>query len=463
MSRNKKTGGRAARTTAVVASLACAGSLMAVVYTSNAQATPADGTSAGANRPSPEALLREEISKAANALYDTAHRDPRTGYAGIVVAAQDGGYTLNWKGVVPQSVTRLIEAQRASGLTVSVKASRYTSRELNDRARAIAASKATIGGAAITSVGPNGDGNSLNITVAPRTAPGAAASLTAESLRSVSAHLPESLTGGIPVHLTERAAAVSIASPPGRGNSALQRNADAPPWIGGSVIRIGNGTCTSGFNVYDPNTQKNYMLTAAHCGKVKDIVRNGESSATLGTLVDEEEWLDSALVEYGAGGITHAALGRIYSGYGVARAGFEWRGVAAARRSFIGEENICTSGALMGEVCGGRIVNKDVLITPGGAPTASVDEVWQIAKVAMAGSGDSGGPAYVRTLSGDVSPRGVLSATAPDGGRHSCHNPLNFGTRPSCNSTVYITKILDSMDEHVRNLNSVNALQIKTH
>lgn len=454
---SNKTGRRASRTKAV-ASLALSGAMLAVVYTANAQAIPVGGPSSDARQPASETVLQEKISKAANALYDTAHKDPRTGYASIVVSVEDGGYTLHWKGTVPRAVTSLIETQRQSGLTVSVEASRYTSRELNSRARAIVDSKATIDGAAVTSAGPSGDGNSLNISVAPRAS---GANLTRASLRSMSARLPESLTRGIPVNLTEREAATPIAGPPGREDSSWSRNKDTPSWHSGSVIRVGSGTCTSGFNLYDPNTLKHYMLTAAHCGKVKDSVWNGESYGMLGTLIDEEEWLDSALVEYGTGGNNtgHSSM-QMYSGYGVARAGWDTMGVSDSRRAFLGEQNICANGALMGQVCGGKIVSKDVWITPDRSPSARVDEVWQIAKVAMAGAGDSGGPAFVRTIEGGASPRGVLSATAADGGRHSCHNPLNFGTRPSCNSTVYITNLQDSIDEHVRNLSSVHALKI---
>lgn len=254
-----------------------------------------------------------------------------------------------------------------------------------------------------------------------------------------------------------------IASPPGRDDSSWKRNRDFPAWTAGSVIWVGTGgTCTSGFNVFDPFTNKNYILTAGHCGKVRDFVRDGESYGVLGAVIDEEDASDSAILQYGlAGGNTGDAYGGICTGYGVARAGWERIEVRDVRRSFLGEENICTSGALMGEICGGRIVNKDVWVPLERAPSASLDEVWQIANVAMAGSGDSGGPVFVRTIDRGVSARGVFSATAPDGGRHSCRNPLNFGTRGSCNSTVFITNLQDSMDEHVRNVSSIYGLAIK--
>ncbi|MEU3408570.1 hypothetical protein ABZ766_32120 [Streptomyces sp. NPDC006670] len=445
------------RRTAVAASLALAGTLLAVPYI--AQAATADEPVTEPVQATPAELLREQISRAANDLYDTAHKDASTGYSNLVVSTKDSGYTLYWKGEIPAAVTKLIDAQRTQGLRISIQDAAYTRQELDAKAQVIARPDATVGGDTITSVGPSNDGNGLDVTVEPASfvIPGSQQELDAlENDRSALA----SLTGGIPVNLTKMAAGTpTIMVPKAPDMTRFQASGYLP---GGAGIGSPN-YCTTGFTVVDPLTQVKYMTTAAHCvNKIGETVKNGNKDKVLGKVIDIQEYNDSALIAIDPGVKTSPT---VYSEHGLGIPGGTTRRVAYSSRTFVGEL-LCADGALLGEQCGGKVValgrqvwdrkNKHYRL---------LDKVEQVAGRYMAGAGDSGGPVYAgRTGTGNALyaayPRGVISMTV-DG--QSCINPIpGVGKyRPNCSPNIWITNLENSLQLHAQALR-LSSLRVDT-
>ncbi|MFD7836144.1 hypothetical protein [Streptomyces sp. NPDC059761] len=438
------------RRTAVVASLALAGTLLAIPYM--AQAASFDDPAPETGQESPAALLSEQISQAANDLYDTAHKDTVTGYSNIVVSAKDSGYTLYWKGEVPLAITNLVESQRKQGLRVSVQDANYSRTELEAKAQSIAQPGASVGGNPITSVGPSNDGNALDIAVAPSAfvIPGSQQELDAlERDRSALT----SLTGGIPVNISAKESATPVALKPKVGPD-MTRYQESKYWTGGAGIGAPN-YCTAGFTVVDPLNNIKYMTTAAHCvNKVGEVVKNGNKDTTLGKVVDIQPLNDSALIA-----IDPHTTGTptVYSEYGIAGPHGMSRVVRYSGRAFVGEL-LCADGALTGEQCGGLV--KQVGSWEWDKKYQMyriVDKISQVAGRNMAGSGDSGGPVYAGRQSAEnpgypAYPRGVISMTFSG---QACYNPIPWlgNSRLACSPDIAVTNLEMSLKMHARALN----------
>ncbi|MFE3996221.1 hypothetical protein ACFXPW_31745 [Streptomyces goshikiensis] len=445
------------RRTAVVASLALAGTLLAVPYI--AQASTGDDPVSEPVQATRAELLREQISRAANDLYDTAHKDPDTGYSNIVVSAQDGGYTLYWKGEAPSAITQLIETQRTQGLRISVQDAKYTRKELEDKAQAVARPDATVGGDTITSVGPSNDGNALDVTIEPASfvIPGSQQELDGlENDRSALA----SLTGGVPVKVTKMAAGTpTVLVPKAPDMTRYEANGYLP---GGAGIGSPN-YCTTGFTVVDPLTQVKYMTTAAHCvNRIGETVKNGNKDKVLGTVADIQEYNDSALIALAPNTKTAPT---VYSEYGLGGPPGLTRVVRNSGRTFVGEL-LCADGALMGEQCGGKVVALGRQVwDKKHQHYRLLDKVEQVAGRHMAGAGDSGGPVYAgRAGAGGfgyaVFPRGVISMTNAG---ERCINPIPDGSkyRPNCSSNIWITNLENSLQLHAQALH-LTSLRVDT-
>ncbi|MFE3558517.1 hypothetical protein ACFXKW_27190 [Streptomyces sp. NPDC059193] len=383
------------------------------------------------------------ISEAANEVYGVAQQDPNTGYAGLTISAENGGYSLHWKGAVPQAISDLIENHRTRGIQVTVSASRYTFKELDERARAIMDSDAKIGGVPVTAAGASSDGNSLDIGIDVSTLP-VGNRLTNDRARVDS--VSESLAGGIPVNITDEEPGESIA-----GRYTYYGN-----WTGGQVIRVGGVVCTSGFSVVSPIQHKTYLLTAKHCGDKGDKVTDHSRNATIGKVIDASEGYDSLLVEVEP---WHRAMEYIQTGYGVGLpVTSSAKTVTGVGRAFVGER-LCASGALMGEVCGAKVIAVSRWIKMDSGVRRHVDTVEQVADRFVAGAGDSGGPVYAYSVSGGVSARGILSATSAT---TKCKNPLPGGERNriGCSSRVHVTNIYEQLSQHSTSVGNLGALRV---
>ncbi|MFD6183604.1 hypothetical protein [Streptomyces goshikiensis] len=372
------------------------------------------------------------ISAAANEIYQLAQEDPGTGYAGIVLSTQDAGYTLSWKGELSQAVSRLITAHRGKGIRVTVTASKYTFKELDEQARVIMESGATAGGAPVVSAGPSSDGNSLTIGVNSSGLP------ARNNLRDEAGtdSLPKSLSGGIPVKVTEEETPANIDY-----GARYTGSFSGKKVVGGMVIR-GKATCSSGFSAFSPATNRYYLITAAHCvNGVGDSITNGVGTP-IGKVIDVQQSPDSALIELFP---EIGAMDWVFSGYGV---GLDPSGrkVLSEGRPFEGEL-LCTNGALRGETCGAKVTKVDQYVKSETGHLRHVNKVEQVAGRILAGAGDSGGSVFTYGVDGKISARGILSMTIHG---YNCKNPLPTGknTRPGCSEHVWITNIYENTTSH---------------
>ncbi|MFD7595684.1 hypothetical protein ACFV6D_21910 [Kitasatospora sp. NPDC059812] len=389
-----------------------------------ASADPATGSAAEAF-----AEAQERIVQAADEVNRQAHLDPATGYGNIVVSVKDEGYTLYWKGEIPQDIGGLVAAQRARGVAVSVVPSLYNAEELKERAHAIITSDLRVNGAEIISAGPSNDGNSLNIGI---DAAQLAAQDNAQASLQSTASIPDSLTHGIPVTVAPEEAA----------HDTGLREADSSPWFGGSLIKttVGglNATCSSAFGAkwpkeYNPaGYDQYYLITAEHCVSSGTTVKSG-NGLVIGKVADEIVRYDSAFISvdkaspwFYTGGPVKSTTQTTskFTGPGTLYAGMEF----------------CVSGALMGEVCGGRAVSTNQEKKIEGS-TRVVSELDQVAGKNMAGKGDSGGPVYSYGTQGNKFAAGILSASIKG---ENCKNPLG-GTRPSCSPNIYVTELASTL------------------
>ncbi|MFD6185446.1 hypothetical protein [Streptomyces goshikiensis] len=372
------------------------------------------------------------VSEAANEIYRIAQKDPATGYASIVISTAGAGYALSWKGEIPQEVASLVSAHRGKGIRVSVTASKYTFKELDDQARKIIKSGATVGGAPIVSAGASSDGNSLTIGVD-------SSRLSARNVlhgQEKASAIPSSLSGGMPVTMTEEKAPTDVADPGARYTGPASIG-----FHGGQFIRTPRGVCSAGFGAHSPQGGT-YLITADHCvNGVGDVIKNGLGE-TIGKVVDVQEASDSALVKVDA---NLRALDWVYIGYGVGMDPSARR-VQGHHQTFLGEL-LCTNGALMGERCGARVIKVNQWVTSNGKER-NVDQVEQVAGRYLAGAGDSGGSVFAYGVDGKISARGILSMTISG---EECKDPRpGMKKRGGCSERAWITGIYGNLGGHAK-------------
>ncbi|WP_329448308.1 S1 family peptidase (plasmid) [Streptomyces sp. NBC_01426] len=414
-------------------SLALSGSL--IVLPNLARAEGGQGSAAGKPPTAAEAQnagmgSQARVSEAANEIYRVAQEDPATGYAGIVISTTGAGYTLSWKGEIPQEVASLVSTHRGKRISVSVTASKYTFKELDDQARKIIKSGVTVGGAPVVSAGASSDGNSLTIGVDSSGLPVG----NALGNQKEAGAIPSSISGGMPVILTEEKSPTDVADPSARYSGPARLG-----FYGGQLLSTPKGVCSAGFGAYSPQTGRTYVITAEHCVKgVGDVIKNplGE---TVGKVVDVQEAADSALVEVTNG----SAVDWMYTGYGVGMY-HSARKVRGHHQTFLGEL-LCTNGALMGERCGAKVIKVNQWVKSDGKER-NVNQVEQIAGRYLAGSGDSGGPVFSYGVDGMVTARGILSMTSSG---EACKDPRpGKKKRVSCSERAWVTGIYGNLTGH---------------
>ena len=388
---------RARRRTAARGALAAVSvALLAAV----ALATPAQ---AGAKSPNPstgpaaEAVpggfatwaelfsTQDRLNAAANQILKT----DSTGYAGIVAAPESRQLRVYWKGAVPAAVTSL-----ASQLNVPVSflPARFTQRELVAEARRLAAD------ARVATAAPKVDGSGVEVTV---TTP-------QQSRADVlgSARVPLTVT-------TDQ-----------RPQNMFSRQADIPPFWGGSRYNSPVGGCSNGFAINQ--TPNIYEISAGHCGSNGQGASIPGQPSPTGTIERDNNPRDTLIISYSAG-----VAGSIYTGSWTSSTGV---GVGGAVSDFVGNF-VCTGGASSGEHCGSLQVQAvDQFINVGYIIGPETRAALPAGQCAVA-PGDSGGPAYSYRSDGRVNARGTISAG--NTGTATCP-----GAVPNGSSTVWYAPLL---------------------
>jgi hypothetical protein len=196
---------------------------------------------------------------------------------------------------------------------------------------------------------------------------------------------------------------------------------DFPGWWGGDrIVRQVSGgfiSCTSGFPAVRKSNNQPVMLTAAHCGDVGTVFRNGPRNdgtfKTVGTTVISDVDADVAAIA------VSSTDNKINVGSVLAPKQLPITGGWA---SPVVGQLLCQSGSFTGEVCGLKVVDTDVdncdlwfiFCLDWRGPLSDVINTAGPSFIA-AGHGDSGGPVYRRNAANTgVTAEGLISSVLTD-------------------------------------------------
>jgi hypothetical protein len=310
-----------------------------------------------------EARRQIPLVQAAAAVRRVVDSGADAGYAGIEL--QDDRVVVWWKGTVPAPVRRAVDKARGTA-PVQVSPAAYSLREL----RAAGAKLRTTLVAEKPRIKYAVDGSRVVVD------PAADAGFTA-------AQIPEA---GVPVEVVDQ------------GEKVLtSRRDDWPQWKGGADQINGNSRCTTGFAVR--NSSAEFILTAGHCGSNGNQIRDGVGEF-VGTFTGDRDDHDIALIHTPSGSDNLMYVGGLDSNVVTTVEGWDW--------VFPGEY-LCQSGGSSardtgGPVCGLRVekFNTD---------SGDAVEARQVDGRPAVRGGDSGGPVFGPSASGNVIAKGINNYT----------------------------------------------------
>lgn len=345
-------------------------------------------------------------------------------FTAVVIDPVENLIDLYWSGDIPPTVQEILS--RYPEVHVRTHRTRYSLNELTAaQLRVVAAAEAgalATSGIDVRVVAAASTWDGLEVVVASRADARAVGTGDQESARTLSE------VSGVQVAINASQSAVPV--------SAASRQADVSPWYGGAAIHLSGTVCTSGFGVTKDSTKEKYIITAQHClpagssGTVKT-----PTGATLGSWSSSPARnapsLDATLVRPASQSVSN----RIYTGaYNSSTSG----ALAGAATTVLGSY-VCTSGAKSGEHCLLKVTGKNVYaLSPMGVTfgTHAVAST-QVAGVAAAAQGDSGGPVY-RSMSGEKYGVGIINSIS---GLYSCSGSWLKGGTGNCGSSVIFASL----------------------
>lgn len=296
--------------------------------------------------------VQDKLVKAADRITAAARRDGGSGYAGVVLAAENRELRLYWKGRQPEAIEDLV-AELRRDVTVRTLSARYSARQL----AAEAAKLTRRAGGRITAVAAAPDGSGLTV-----------AGPEAQSARAAADEVT-----------------VPITVQPGVSPSLATRWNDSPPWWGGAAWRNAStgGGCSTGFAVLHAGVTK--MLSAGHCAAVGNTATD-PTGEVMGTVSNDDNSRDTLL-------INARSAGRVFNNQ-IGNTSVEFSNpVIGTIGSYVGLW-VCTSGAYSGTNCSIQVKQTGVNIWVGYWINNTV-MAEQAAHTNAVGQGDSGGPVEV--------------------------------------------------------------------
>jgi hypothetical protein len=328
--------------------------------------------------------MQDKLNAAASRILAT----DSTGYASVIAAPESHQLRVYWKGAVPAAVTDLV---RQLDVPVSFLPARFTQSELVAEAGRLAAD------ARVATAAPKVDGSGVEVTVT-----------TPQRSRA-------DVLGSARVPLT-----VTTGQQP---QNMFSRQADIPPFWGGSRYNSPVGGCSNGFAINQAPII--YEISAGHCGdNGQGATIPGQPSPT-GTIERDNNARDTLIIRYSAG-----VAGAIYTGAWNSSTGV---GVGGAVSDFVGNF-VCTGGASSGEHCNIQVQAVNEFVNVGYIIGPETRAALPSGQCAVA-PGDSGGPAYSYRSDGRVNARGTISAGIT--GTANCP-----GVVPNGSSTVWYAPLL---------------------
>jgi hypothetical protein len=294
------------------------------------------------------------------------------GNASIVTAPLKRELHVFWAGAVPASARAIA---RRVGVSATFQHAAFRQRALVAEAKRLAAAPGVV------EASPKADGSGVNVVVAA----------TAGS----AAQLPPAVAASrFPLTVTT-----------GRRPSAMfSRQADTPPFWGGSRYNSPVGGCSNGFALSVPNTANVFELSAGHCGdNNQNVTIPGQTSPT-GTITNKQQCRDNMAIYYPAG-----VAGRVYTGAFNSSSSAR---VSASTSDFVGDL-VVSSGATSGENFNIPVQAVDVFGSVNGIPCSTVGPLTQAGfsnRNCADAPGDSGGPVYSYASDGSVIGRGTVTS-----------------------------------------------------
>jgi hypothetical protein len=338
------------------------------------------------------------------------------GFAGFVVTPEKCRLDLYWVGAPPSRVSEVVQRDRR---VVIHDDAAHDHAELARGAGALWPGS-PLGrsiGVEITSVAIPPEGSGLRVGVGPR---------RRLDVRATAARL--SAAAGVPVNV--------VVEGPSRPFGRLD---DRAPWSAGgrAMIRVNDGgselwtACSVGYGLRDPQTMREYTITAAHCfDEALDATAwNGSRRAAIGDRGAMSLALDVAYVALGDSAGRPGTSGRVWAG-GADGHDERMRTVTDTWPTVKGMW-VCGSGAATGENCGIKVTDVDVVqraTLPRSGATYTVRHTargYRVGGRVASGSGDSGGPVFapggpgrsdahaVGVIHGGVDGAAVSCVTAP--------------------------------------------------
>lgn len=195
--------------------------------------------------------------------------------------------------------------------------------------------------------------------------------------------------------------------------NAIDRGSGTAPFRGGSRINVPAGICSTGFRVYQNGNGK--MLTAWHCfqnantagGLVGHVARQSGDNQQVGTSANAAQ----------AAWDVQAIDGQSYTngtwvGDAPVSGAYTLNYVTTGTGELVQNELVCISGAWSGKGCGMTGVmwaNRQACTQTGTNCVNQVGGIFLLDDQAIAGTGDSGSPAYQSAGGTSLAAAGLLS------------------------------------------------------
>jgi streptogrisin D len=299
--------------------------------------------------------LQIPLTRAADTIMKVVQSGDLPGFAGIEL--QDGQVALWWKGALPSGVRAAVDAARASA-PVRVGAAAYSLKELRAAGSALKAEDVRVAYAV--------DGSGIQVT---------AHGMSAQALPDV----------GVPVSLIDRGA-----------RSDMSRYDDWAPWRGGNDnINYSQGTrCTGGFPVRNGANQR-FLLTAGHCGSNGQAIYDS-TGEYIGNFCNDNDGHDLGMVCPPGGVINQMYVGDLNSNAVMTVEGWDW---------VYPGEYLCQSGGSSARDIGGPVCN--LRVEKFNTDPGDEVEARQVNGQPAVRPGDSGGPVYSYSSSGNAIAKGI--------------------------------------------------------
>ena len=321
-----------------------------------------------------------------------------TGYGDMRSTPENRHVDIFWTGSQPEDLNSLVD-KAPEGFTVDVVEAEYDMNTLSQAGRDLIEGGAEIknfkgfdGATDIARVRPARDRSGVEVFVGTQAA-ARAETATEERL----AELTE-----VPIN--------SIAFQEAAVPTVTRQN-DASPWSGGSFVEFAAGFCTTGVGVKRTDTGDEFLLTANHCALNHDQDDHAidekvyeYSGAKLG------EWR-SGWGKYPTDSIrirptTENVQARIFAGPSSTSAVINVKGTNAS----IEGNYVCQSGGNTGLRCGLQLEQNGQQVSLLGVTLTAARIAEKVSGTVQAvQQGDSGGPVYAASSTGEAYIKGVTS------------------------------------------------------